>query len=159
MTDEHDSRHDASRRKFLQAAGAGSALLLTESAVAETEGSDGSLTPDEIGHDVSVRNTLDEAVAVSLTFTQRKTHDGTAADAFHRQSFSLSAHGIAGERVTDTLNLDGGVYEVEATVRPSSAGGTATKIWGLPPGGVADYQTLVVRVRPDGVPTLRRVEA
>jgi hypothetical protein len=156
---DRNNKTAPTRRKFLQVAGAVSIISLSEavSASGSQETENPSAENDNLP-DISVRNTRQkkEPVVVKFINTSEGNERGKTVG---ERTFSVPGRGSEKSRVTDSLELDPGSYTVEVKVGRSEQEPTATKSWGVPPGGVADYQSLVVRVPPERAPLISSIEA
>lgn len=133
------------RRDLLRIASANIAVgVATGSAVARDDAAESASDPITTS-DLHVRNQSPDPVGVSVRFFEAADGERTTGTPVHtvRRDLGTGRSAVAEER----LALSGGQYVVEVTL---DDGTTAETTWAIPPGGVADWLSFSVRIRPTG---------
>lgn len=127
------------RRELLRIASANIALgVATGTAVANDDRAAST-------SDLHVRNQSPDSVSVSVRFFDATDGERTTESPVLavERDLGTGRSAVAEER----LALSGGEYVVEVT---TDDGTTEETTWGVPPGGVTDWLTFSIRVRPTG---------
>lgn len=147
------------RRKFLQIAGASSIVPFSEtvSASGRQESEESPAMNGKIP-DISIRNTRENQGPVMVKFVDTNSRNSNEKFA-EKRLFSVPGRPSENSRVTDSIELEPGKYEVRVKSGNGQRKHTETKIWGVPPGGIPDHRSLVIRVRLDVSPLISSIEA
>lgn len=147
---------EKTRRDILRSASGSIALGFASGTVVARDDRTESKSDPVTSSDFRVRNQSPDPVTASVRFYETTGADQQTADvALLSTEFRGLGRDGGSPVAEERLGIPGGQYVVEVSL---DDGTTERETWAVPPGGVADWSTFSVRIRPTGDITMGPTE-